>query len=203
MSKKDSRDLFVGIDPGKEGFICVYDGDKIRAMWALPYLEDEIDVVALSRMLRALRLKGARIALLERQQPFHKEGPQGAFTNGFGYGALKASLVWSGIPFEVVRPDAWKREMSIPAPKITVTHPPKPSNMGARKAWEKTCKKMDAEVARKRKQARKDLACRKAQQLQPRYDFRSGPRSKKPHEGKCEAFLLAFLAHRRSQGDSA
>ena len=52
-------------------------------------------------------------------------------------------------------------------------------------------------MARVKKVDRKDKAIHLAHTLAPKgYDFRLSHRSKIPHDGKCEAFLLALLAYR-------
>lgn len=195
------RKLFLGVDPGQKGYLCVIDEHgRIQAMVHIPYLGEEVDVARLMRILKTLRLHGVCYAILESQQAFHREGPAGAFTNGFGYGALKASLIWSGIPFEVSRPTDWKRSMNIPAPQGSKpTLPPKPAvkNKKRQSAWKKECNRINARAAAERKKKRKDLACRRAQQLQPEYDFRTSEAwNAKVSDGKCEAYLIAELARR-------
>jgi len=171
---------------------------RIVAMWKIPYLEDEPDIQRLKRMFRAMKLKGAQHLILEEQQVFHKEGPVGAFTNGFGYATLKTCLAWSEIKGETRKPGDWKRDMKIPVPSMpTPKLPTKPATKNGMKEWNKTVKKIRARAGVAKKKKRKELACRKAQELAPGYDFRTSKAwNAKVNDGKCEAFLLAVLAKR-------
>lgn len=199
--KAEGPPRFAGIDPGKEGFICVVDERcAIRVMWSIPYLNNRIDYPALAKMFRALRAANVRLIVLEHQQAFHKEGPVGAFSNGASFGALCALLAIIGISYEIKKPADWKRDADIPVPSVPkAILPPKPTAKAALKAWKAECKKINGKRSREVKKRRKALSCAKAQALQPEYDFRSSPRAKGPHDGKCEAFLLAREAWKQAR----
>lgn len=199
--KAEGPPRFCGIDPGKEGFICVVDERcAIRAMWRIPYLDNRIDYVALAKMFKALRAARVRLIILEHQQAFHKEGPVGAFSNGASFGALCALLAIIGVSYEIKKPDVWKRDAGIPVPSVPkAVLPEKPSTKPAIKKWNAECKKIRAKRGREVKKRRKALSCAKAQALQPEYDFRLSTRAKGPHDGKCEAFLLAREAWKQAR----
>ncbi len=192
--------LYLGIDPGKEGYLSAYDGSRIVASWPLPWLGSEPDLDRLFKMFWALRLAGAVHAFLEHQQTFGKESAKSAFTMGAGYVALKAAAKAAGIPLEVRIPDQWKKEMGIPAP--TTPKVPKALSKPGKKApsAEKTAYKererARGQAQRARKAKRKEIACRVGQELAPGYDFRANARCRTPHSGKVESFLLAFLCYR-------
>jgi len=192
---------FAGLDPGKEGYICVVDERcRIRAMWALPYLENRIDYVALEKLFRAMKVANVRLLFLEEAHAFPREAPNYAFTNGAGYGAICMALAISKISYEVKKAEQWKRDAGIPVPKVTkAVLPPKPSTKAALKKWNAECKKVRDKRSRVVKKRRKDLSRAKAQALQPGYDFRISPRAKTPHDGKCEAFLLAREAWKQAR----
>jgi len=202
-SRSKGRPKWAGIDPGKQGCICVYDGERLVAAWPIPYLGSEPDLSRLKTMFRALRFANVRHIVLEEQQVYGSQGAVSAGTIMFGYAALKACCVWSGISFECVKPDVWKRGVGIP--KVTKPkNPPKVSKpkRGASKAEKETYKKYvaakkTAESTRKKK--RKELSVRKAQELEPDIDFRMNERAKVPHMGKVEAFLIAVHAHRTTR----
>ena len=191
---------YVGVDPGQKGFICVVDERcEIVAMWPIPYLEKRVDTAKLSKMFKALMIRNVRFVYLEEQHAFHREGPAGAFTNGDGFGCLRTALAMTGLRHEIIKPEVWKRNAEIPVPNVPKAKlPPKPVLKGTTKkakaklaAWKKKCKTITDRRSRAVTAKRKELSCRKAQSLQPGYDFRSSARAKKPHDGKCEAFLLA------------
>ena len=198
------RPLHVGIDPGREGYITAYDGERIRAQFPVPWLGDEPDHARLARIFLALRLKGAVHANLEHQQAFGKESAKAAFTLGGGYQALKAALIAAEIPFDCPIPDQWKKAMGIPAPQTpavpkALPRPKKGATAAERKAY-KERESARGKAQRARKAKRKEIANRVAQELQPDYDFRSGPRARTPHSGKTESFLLAVHSYRTHGG---
>jgi putative intracellular protease/amidase len=50
-------------------------------------------------------------AILEHAQVFPGEGRSTAFTAGRNYGAIEMALVATGIPYAIVRPRAWQKEI--------------------------------------------------------------------------------------------
>ena len=50
-------------------------------------------------------------AVLEHAQVFPGEGRSTAFNAGRGYGAMEMALVATGIPYEIVRPRSWQKEI--------------------------------------------------------------------------------------------
>jgi len=202
-ARRKGSPRWAGIDPGKQGYICIYDGQCLVAAWAIPYLGSEPDLPRLKTMFRALRFANVRHIVLEEQQVYGSQGAVSAGTIMGGYMALKACCVWSGIPFTCLKPDVWKRGVGIP--KVSKPkNPPKVAKpkRGASKAEKETYKKYvaakkTAEATRKKK--RKELSVRKAQELEPDTDFRMSTRAKVPHLGKVEAFLIAVHAHRTTR----
>lgn len=198
--------------------MCAVDNRcKIRVMWTIPYLGKQVDEVRLAKMLLALGESGAELALLEHQQPHAKEGAVGAHSGGAAYGAIRMGLAITGIvygtPYEILRPEVWKRQAGIPVPSIPKANLPAEPTCGtaspkskkdiqktpAWKAWKKACDKIRATRSREVKKRRKELSCALAQRLQPNYDFRKSTRAKGPHDGKCEAFLLAREAWKKAE----
>lgn len=198
--RKKGRSLWLGVDPGKTGYITAYDGERIVASWPLPWLGDEPDLDRLFKMFWALRLAGAVHAFVEHQQTFGKESAKAGFTMGGGYIALKAALKAAGIPFETQIPDQWKKAMGIPAPTVPKVPKalPRPGR-GATKQVKAEYKKREGDrgrAQRARKAKRKEIACRVGQELAPGHDFRESSRCRTPHSGKVESFLLAVFCYR-------
>jgi len=194
--------LFVGVDPGKSGAIAVYDGRKLIAVWMIPYLDSgQIDEKKLAKIFKALKLKGCVLAVIEKQQAFGNEGSVSSFTTGGGYMALRQAMTSAKIKYVIVGPNEWKRELDLPIARAKLPPlPKKPSNKKDRKAWKvelKKVTKLRGQLSRAKKKETKQIAMDRAQALQPGFDFRRTPRCKGPHDGKCESFLLAFIAYRR------
>lgn len=201
------RPLYVGIDPGADGFIVTSDGRRLVSAWEIPYVDKRPDLHELRRMFRALARRGVAMAAIEHQQVFGRmAGAAHSFSSGFSYAALQASLVWAEIPFEVVKPTTWKQALGINkvAPKLPKI-PPKPSKgdtVGLR-VWRQKKKRVEAQrnsLSAKARKDRKTFSIRKAQELDPRADFRKSELAKVPHDGKAEGFLLAIYAFRISGG---
>lgn len=162
------KPCYGGIDPGKDGFMVLFDGDDIIEAVPVPWLDRDPDLKGLLRIFAGWRKKGVVFAVLEHQQAFGKDSARNAFSLGGGFRALEMGLMALRIPFEVIRPSDWKRRLKIPIPKTKTN----------------------------RDKALKARAIAKAQRFLPRYDFRRTPRCKGPHSGKAEAFLLSVLAKR-------
>lgn len=200
IAKKSKIALYVGVDPGKQGFICIYDGDGIiRAMWAVPYDKGgKPNRTRLVKMFRVLRLRGVRFVLIEEQHVFYKQGAVSAWTNCAGYQSLLMCLDWSGLNYKVITSTAWKRAVGLPVPDVPMPELPSEPTKGGKKAlkaWEKKVASIKGKVSRQKKALRKQFAIDMAEDEYPGFDFRLNDKPKtKPHDGKCEAFLLAKLA---------
>jgi hypothetical protein len=201
-----TRELWIGIDPGKKGFIVAYDGRELVYSYAIPYLGDEPDIPQIKEILTGLRDNAtarAVFAVIEIQRVYGKQGAVSAGTTMGGYLALKASLVWLGIPFECVEAEDWKRAMGIPKPTGKMPKLPKKPPKGSAKKIVVLYKAEKAAIEKKRTavrneltKKRKALAFRKAQELAPSIDFRANERCKTPSDGKFEGFLIAVYAYR-------
>lgn len=175
--KPSTRANFGGIDPGKRGFLVVYDGKTIVRADPMPFLGKEPDTATLRRILAEWSRLNVVYTILEKQQPFARDTAVSAFAIGRAYGHLEMILATSNLPHEIVAPADWKRRLKIPIPK-------------AKKDRDKKLKA---------------LATAKAQRLGPSIDFRAntepGSRCRVAHDGKVEAFLLAVLAYRTHKED--
>jgi len=88
-----------------------------------------------------------------------------SFNFGMGYGMWIGIVVGLGLPYELVTPQRWQKEML--------------AGM----------------------QGGKDASCIRAQELFPEADLRLGPRSKKLHDGRADALLLAEFGRRTHGGE--
>jgi hypothetical protein len=103
-----------GIDPGKDGALCVLDSKRIIFSTKTPVVrvgkgsKREYDVPA---MLELLKKFSFDIVLIEKQQAFPGQGVSSTFSTGFGYGLWVGLLCAAQIPYEEVRPASWSRTM--------------------------------------------------------------------------------------------
>ena len=104
--------LVAGIDPGKNGAVAVVDADTLKAeVFPMP-----ADIMELARILERYQLK---LVVMERQQPFPKQGVKSVFNLGRHYGCLETVIRLKKIPLEIVSPQKWQRELlgNISVPK--------------------------------------------------------------------------------------
>lgn len=116
----------IGIDNGAKGAIVVIDGKtQPVTVEPMPVINVGVtrkgkkgtkNVLDMHRVVDVLREArdtsgGDVFAVLEHAQVFPGEGRSTAFTAGRGYGAMEMALVSLGIPYEIVRPRAWQKEV--------------------------------------------------------------------------------------------
>lgn len=96
--------IYIGIDPGKSGAMAVID----RATTILvPFSEADY--------INSLKLLPAQLtrACLEHVSAMPKQGVTSMFNFGMNFGYIKGLLEAFGIPYELVRPQKWKKEFGI------------------------------------------------------------------------------------------
>lgn len=100
---------YIGIDPGKKGaFALIYeDGKAVAHTW------DESKFV-----FYMIEVQGSPcIACLEHVSAMPGQGVTSMFTFGQNFGFIQGVLTAYGIPYELVRPQKWKKEFSITGDK--------------------------------------------------------------------------------------
>lgn len=101
---------YIGIDPGKSGALAIIDGD---IAFAVPF--DEMKYLA---ELQTVDPKKA-ITCLEHVSAMPGQGVSSTFTFGQNFGWIQGVLATLRIPFELVRPQKWKKEFSATSDKNT------------------------------------------------------------------------------------
>jgi crossover junction endodeoxyribonuclease RuvC len=64
-------------------------------------------------VVEAIRAEKPGLVVLERQGPMPRQGVSSTFSIGYQYGALTGVLCALGLPFELVEPAVWKRDMKL------------------------------------------------------------------------------------------
>ena len=96
--------IYIGIDPGKDGALAeLSDAGDVRV---IPFDPDEYNTV-----LRTVT--GPARACLEHVGAMPGQGVTSMFSFGENFGYIKALLEAFEIPYELVRPQKWKREFGI------------------------------------------------------------------------------------------
>ena len=148
MSEMSER-VYIGIDPGKDGAMAVLYPDGVHVV---PF-----DRSAYVGMMVKLSVYDRR-CVLEHVGAMPGQGSVSMFHFGENFGWIQGLLDSYHVPYELVRPQKWKKTFSCTSDKNT-----------------------SIEVA---------------QRLFPNVDLRRTPRCQKPHDGVCEALLMAEYARR-------
>ena len=98
--------MIIGIDPGQKGAIAFVSkhGCHVQQM---PETILGIDELLTENGL----VNMAKLAVLEKAQAFPGQGVVSMFNYGVHYGSLQAVLTCLGLPFILVRPQEWKKEI--------------------------------------------------------------------------------------------
>ena len=112
--------IYIGIDPGKSGALavihCLKDGTKIKAV---PF-DEEAYVNELRHVAQYTDLFGDEVyAVVEKVHAMPKQGSVSMFSFGQNFGFIQGALKSFGIPFELVRPDVWKKALDCKSDKTT------------------------------------------------------------------------------------
>ncbi|MCK5644169.1 MAG: hypothetical protein KAJ19_25445 [Gammaproteobacteria bacterium] len=111
--------MFIGIDPGVTGAIAVIPADNVTRVWDTPTTRVKgkrcYDIPGMHTLLcRALTVTGRGegvIVALEQQQAFPGQGRTSMFKIGHGFGLWEGLLVAVCMPYEIVRPQRWKKAL--------------------------------------------------------------------------------------------
>lgn len=107
--------IIVGIDPGKEGAVAVLNGAGDLMLYPTPTLpggtgRTRYDPAGMAQLLR--QFAGHPIAAyLELTHAMPGQGVVSMFSMGEGLGLWQGILAALAIPYEMVSPQRWKREM--------------------------------------------------------------------------------------------
>lgn len=127
--------MFIGIDPGVDGFISTFDGEWKH--YEMPKIGTELDVQALSELFKSLHGK----AVIEDVHAIFGSSAKATFKFGKVAGILEALLVANKIPFVKVAPKAWQRVMWVGVPIIM-----KGKKKDTKAMSEMACKRMFPEL---------------------------------------------------------
>ena len=121
--------LVVGIDPGKDGACVAIDEHGIVRDVVLTKerftvkigkgSRREYDAVAMGNYLTELHaLQEVRLVCIEKQQAMPAQGGTSMFSLGMGYGLWLGVIGTLAIPFSVVHPKTWQKDVLRDVPGI-------------------------------------------------------------------------------------
>lgn len=104
---------FIGIDPGKSGALAVINDDGC-VLHTSTFSEDDY-----ASILRNMSTSGNVKVVLEHVGAMPGQGSVSMFNFGANFGFIKGLLAANNLPYELVRPQKWKRMFSCTSDKNT------------------------------------------------------------------------------------
>lgn len=111
--------LLLAVDPGKTGALAFLDPATMGlVIHDMPLGKsstgkDELDFLALAKLLRPEPGYSRHIAILERVSARPNDGAVQAFSFGQGYGALRMGIIGHGYEHHYVTPVSWKKHFRL------------------------------------------------------------------------------------------
>lgn len=170
--------LYIGIDVGAKGFIST----QINGHWEHFSIADN-DLYQLSKIMQGIRLKNANIAcVIEDVHALFGSSAKSTFQFGFNKGYLVGLLAANDIPYTLVSPSVWQRELWTNSDMVvsykTVTV----------KGKETTKKVVNT----------KQTSINCCKRLFPTIDLRKSDKSKKIDDNKVDSMLLCEYGRRKN-----
>lgn len=170
--------LYIGIDVGSKGFISMQKNGK----WTHYSIEDN-DLYQLSDIMLNARLENDSIAcVIEDVHPLFGSSAKSTFAFGFNKGYLIGLLAANQIPYTLVAPKEWQKEMWGNADMV-VTY--KEVIIKGKKVNKKEVNTKQTSIN----------ACKR---LFPTLDLRKSERSKKVDDNKVDSILMSEYARRKN-----
>jgi crossover junction endodeoxyribonuclease RuvC len=112
--------VFIGIDPGLSGAIAIIDDDFVSVYDApsVPVKKGNDYLVAdMARLISAASSQRSCYAILEAGIAMPNQSSSSTAKAARGGGLWEGMLAMAGVPYELVRPAAWKKVMGVTADK--------------------------------------------------------------------------------------
>ena len=169
---------FIGIDPGKQGYITAIgedqEGRTAIESWAMPLIGKMIDIQTLGSVFKNISLFDSVHVAMEEVHAIYGASANNTWEFAYGVGIIEGLLTAYKIPYSKIAPKKWQSQMFEGVKMMT-----KPSSTG---------KTMKTDT--------KSMATVAAQRMFPEYDLKDTPRCKKPHDGKIDSLLIAEYCRR-------
>ncbi|KAI5673517.1 hypothetical protein M9H77_13881 [Catharanthus roseus] len=117
----------IGIDPDVSGAVALLKPDESAQVFDSPHLKvliggrarKRLDAKSIVQLLRSFDAPMGTTAYLEQSIPYPKDGKQGWWSGGFGYGLWIGVLVASGFSVVPVPSLVWKNEFKLSGSKFS------------------------------------------------------------------------------------
>lgn len=176
---------YVGIDPGSIGFVTVMFPDGKKEFYSI----EENDDLALDRILKDIKSRSWEVvACMEQIHALFGASAGSTFAFGEIFGILKGLLVANSIPYHLVPPKEWQKEIWVHSDEIYVTKQRKQTDKKTGEVSYKNIKAVDP----------KSTSFNAARRLFPNVDLRKNERCKKMDDNKCDSLLICEYARRKN-----
>lgn len=172
------KNIFVGVDVGKNGGIFAMDDERdIIVKAAIPKVKgsDEVDYQELlfifRHITRASRRKAEVIVVIEDVHSIFGTSAKSNFAFGHIKGIKEAMMVALNYEYKLIPPKKWQKKVWLPEDIV-----------------------YEAGKSGKKKKDTKATSLKAAQRIFPNVDFTKSPRATKPHDGIVDAALMAEYA---------
>ena len=166
---------YIGIDPGSHGYIVVLDenGEYVSSC----AIEDSTEQQVANFLHYVVPAGYHCTCAMEDVHSMPGQGVATTFAFGRNVGFMQGILVALQIPYTLVTPRKWQKEMWIAKDMVFTV-------------------RKDKNGEDKRQVAPKPTSINAATRLFPTTDLRKSDRARNPHDGKCDALLIALYAKR-------
>lgn len=176
---------YIGIDPGEQGFITVLFPNGEKEFYSI----DENDDLDLARILKSIKERSWEVvACMEAIHAIFGAAAKSTFNFGQIFGILKGLLVATEIPYHLVAPKDWQKEIWIHQDEIYITKSRKQTDKSTGDVSEKLYKAVDT----------KPTSINAARRIFPNIDLRKNDRCKKIDDNKVDSLLIAEYARRKN-----
>jgi len=102
------KDYYIGIDPGKKGFMCVYCAGNSGYTHYPLFTGNRLNRDMIDELLR-LSGSNSVMAVVEQVHSMPHQGVASTFAFGTNYGMVLGALEALGIPYSTVTPGRWQK----------------------------------------------------------------------------------------------
>ncbi len=166
---------YIGIDPGKTGFISVIDESGVIIYYPIPRIGIQVDMNKLNLVFNEIKQNfGDLHCAIEDVHAVFGSSAKSTFNFGHIVGALEAMLVSHSIPFTKIQPKIWQKQMWV--------------GISIQKVPSSTGKTMKTDT--------KKMSLLAAKRLFPNEDLRKSIRASKEDHNKVDSLLIAEYCRR-------
>ena len=176
---------FIGIDPGEVGFITAIFPNGEKKFYSI----DEHDDLDIGRIIKDIKERSWEVvACMEDVHAIFGASAGSTFNFGFIKGVLKGILIAHEIPYHLVAPKDWQKEIWIHQDEIYIT---KQRTFTDKVSGEKSVKSYKAVDP-------KPTSINAARRIFPNVDLRKNDRCRKIDDNKVDSLLIAEYARRKN-----